>query len=147
MRANRPAISGVSVAVVIRRIIADKALAGRATERTTMPYDLVIVGLGAMGSAVLDDAARRGLRVLGVEQFAAGHPFGSSHGKSRMIRKAYFEDPAYVPMLLRAYELWADLERRSGCHLLTTTGVLQVGAATRPVVRGVQESARLHDLS
>jgi len=112
-----------------------------------MPYDLVIVGLGAMGSAVLDDAARRGLRVLGVEQFAAGHPFGSSHGKSRMIRKAYFEDPAYVPMLFRAYELWADLERRSGCHLLTTTGVLHVGAATSPVVRGVQESARLHDLA
>jgi sarcosine oxidase len=112
-----------------------------------MPYDLVVVGLGAMGSAVLDDAARRGLRVLGVEQFAAGHSFGSSHGKSRMIRKAYFEDPAYVPMLLRAYELWADLERRSGCRLLTTTGVLQVGEEASEVVQGVRHSAHLHGLA
>jgi sarcosine oxidase len=110
-------------------------------------YDLVVVGLGAMGSAALDSATRRGLSVLGVEQFAPGHALGSSHGKSRMIRKAYFEDAAYVPLVLRAYELWHDLERRSGRTLLQRTGVLQVGLEKSAVVRGVQRSASLHGLA
>jgi sarcosine oxidase len=109
-------------------------------------YDVVVAGLGAMGSAVLDNAARRGSRVLGVEQYAPVHERASFFGKSRMIRKAYFEQPAYVPLLLRAYELWADLERRSGVALLRRTGVLQVGLERSPVVRGVLESARLHGL-
>ena len=111
-----------------------------------MTYDLVVVGLGAMGSAVLDNATRRGLGVIGIEQYAPVHERGSFYGKSRMIRKAYFERPAYVPLLLRSYELWEDLERRSGAALLRRTGVLQVGLAESPVVRGVLESARMHGL-
>jgi sarcosine oxidase len=111
-----------------------------------MTYDLVVVGLGAMGSAVLENATRRGLRVLGIEQYAPVHERGSFYGKSRMIRKAYFEQPAYVPLLLRAYDLWDDLERRSGVALLSRTGVLQVGLERSPVVRGVLASARMHGL-
>ncbi len=124
----------------------DAFLTRCARKRPRVTYDLVVVGLGAMGSAVLDSAARRGLRVLGVEQYAPVHARGSSYGKTRLIRKAYWEAPAYVPLLLRAYELWEELERRSGATLLRRTGVLQVGLEQSAVVRGVLESARIHDL-
>jgi sarcosine oxidase len=99
-----------------------------------------------MGSATLESAASRGLRVLGVEQYGPVHELGSSHGEARMIRKAYFEHPAYVPLLERAYTLWDELERRSGETLLRRTGVLQVGAELSEVVRGVRASAALHGL-
>ena len=111
-----------------------------------MTYDLVVAGLGAMGCSTLENAARRGLRVLGLEQYAPGDVRGSSHGKSRMIRKAYFEDPAYVPLVRRAYECWDELERRSKRTLLHRTGVLQIGLERSVVVQGVQRSARLHGL-
>jgi sarcosine oxidase len=99
-----------------------------------------------MGSAALESAARRGLRVLGVEQYGPVHALGSSHGESRMIRKAYFEHPAYVPLLEHAYELWDALERRSGETLLRRTGLLQVGTPESAIVRGVRASAALHGL-
>ena len=67
-----------------------------------MGFDVAVVGLGGMGSALLAQCAQRGASVIGLEQFARGHELGSSSGRSRMIRKAYFEDPAYVPLLLRA---------------------------------------------
>jgi sarcosine oxidase len=100
-----------------------------------------------MGSAALASAARRGLRVLGVEQYAPVHALGSSHGEARMIRKAYFEHPAYVPLLESAYALWDELERRGGERLLRRTGVLQVGLEQSEVVRGVRASAALHGLA
>ena len=79
------------------------------TEDSTR-YDVVVLGLGGMGSAAAYQLARRGQRVLGLEQFTPGHDRGSSHGFSRVIRQAYFEHPAYVPLLLRAYELWRQIE-------------------------------------
>ena len=81
-------------------------------------FDVIVVGLGAMGSAALYQLSRRGRRVLGLEAFAAGHRQGSSHGESRVIRLAYYEHPNYVPLLRRAYERWADLECESGERLL-----------------------------
>lgn len=99
-----------------------------------------------MGSAVAAHLAARGRRVLGLEQFIAPHDRGSSHGRSRVIRQAYFEDPAYVPLLLRAYELWRKLERDSGRTLLTVTGGLMLGAPDSAVVRGSHRSAREHGL-
>jgi sarcosine oxidase len=111
-----------------------------------MTYDLVVVGLGAMGSAVLESAARRGLQVLGVEQYAPVHALGSSHGEARMIRKAYFEHAAYVPLLVRAYALWHALEQRSGETIFRRTGVLQVGTERSAIVRGVCASAAQHGL-
>ena len=75
--------------------------------------DVLVLGLGGMGSAAAAHLAARGVRVLGLEQFTPGHALGSSHGDSLVIRQAYFEDPAYVPLLLRSYELYADLEASS----------------------------------
>ena len=93
-----------------------------------MRFDVAVVGVGGMGSAALAHCAARGASVIGIEQFGIAHDLGSSHGKSRMIRKAYFENPAYVPLILRAYELWRELERDAGEELLRITGVLAVGA-------------------
>src|SRR6187397_781740 len=111
-----------------------------------MRYDVAVVGLGGMGSAILAHCARRGASAIGLEQFERGHELGSSSGKSRMIRKAYFEDPAYVPLLLRAYDLWRDLERASGQQLLRITGLLMVGDETAEVITGAQRAAREYQL-
>lgn len=110
-------------------------------------FDVIIVGLGGMGSAAAAHVAARGKRVLGLEQFRPGHTEGSSHGRSRVIRLAYFEDPAYVPLLRRAYELWRQLERDTGRHLLQMTGGLMIGAPDSDVVAGSLRSAQEHDLA
>ena len=111
-----------------------------------MRYDAVVVGLGAMGSAALAQLAQRGARVLGIEQFARGHELGASAGRTRIIRKAYFEDPAYVPLLQRAYELWFRLERESGQHVIDLLGVLMVGVPDSAAIAGALRSAREHGL-
>lgn len=90
-------------------------------------YDIIIIGLGGMGSAAAYHAARRGQCVLGIERHTLAHTLGSSHGRSCIIRQAYFEDQAYVPLLLCAYELWRQIEHDSGTHLLTITGGLMIG--------------------
>jgi sarcosine oxidase len=105
-------------------------------------FDVIILGLGGMGSAVAAHLAGRGKRVLGLDQFTPPHDKGSSHGKSRVIRQAYYEDPSYVPLLLRAYELWREL----GPDLLTVTGGLMIGRPDSEVVAGSLRSARQHGL-
>jgi sarcosine oxidase len=110
-------------------------------------FDAIVVGLGGMGSAAVAHAASRGQRVLGLEQFQPAHAHGSSHGRSRVIRLAYFEHPAYVPLLRRAYELWRRLERDSGRHVLQMTGGLMIGAPDSEVVAGSLRSAREHGLA
>jgi sarcosine oxidase len=99
-----------------------------------------------MGSAIAFHLARRGAKVLGLERHAVGHPHGSSHGHSRVIRQAYFEDPAYVPLLRRAYQLWHELELLSGTRLLHLTGGLMLGTRGSPVLEGSLASARQHQL-
>lgn len=100
-----------------------------------------------MGSAAAAHLAARGQRVLGLEQFQPAHDQGSSHGRSRVIRLAYFEHPAYVPLLRRAYELWRRLETDTGRRLLQVTGGLMVGAPDSEVVSGSLRSAREHGLA
>ncbi|MGI8437395.1 MAG: FAD-dependent oxidoreductase [Chthoniobacterales bacterium] len=112
-----------------------------------MRYDVAVIGLGGMGSAILAHAAARGAKAIGFEQFSAGHERGSSHGRSRMIRKAYFEDAAYVPLLHRAFELWAILEEQTRAKILQTTGVLTVGAEGSRIVEGTRRAAVEHELS
>src|SRR5512134_3016629 len=90
-------------------------------------YDTIVVGLGAMGSAATFHLARRGNRVIGLEQFGLAHDRGSSHGRSRITRQAYFENPAYVPLLERATELWTQLQRDSGTRVIDMTGGLTLG--------------------
>ena len=109
-------------------------------------FDVGIVGLGAMGSMAALELARRGKRVIGFDRFKPPHPFGSSHGKTRIIREAYFEHPQYVPFVQRAYELWAALERESGRQLLLPTGGLMIGPAAGTLLRGARRSAVEHRL-
>ncbi|HSK94949.1 MAG TPA: FAD-dependent oxidoreductase, partial [Candidatus Angelobacter sp.] len=104
-------------------------------------YDVIVIGLGGMGSASAHHLARRGKRVLGLEQFAPLHELGSSHGLTRIIRLAYHEHPSYVPLLRRAYELWHDLEREAGEELLVTTGSIEGGPEDGPMFRGALEAA------
>ncbi|HEY3214973.1 MAG TPA: N-methyl-L-tryptophan oxidase [Candidatus Eisenbacteria bacterium] len=109
-------------------------------------YDVAIVGLGAMGGAAAFHLARRGTRVLGLDRFAPPHALGSSHGETRIIREAYFEDPRYVPIVQRAYELWRELEKVAGERLLIETGGLMVGPPDGVVVGGAKASADTHRL-
>ena len=117
------------------------------TEASGQRYDDIVIGLGGMGSAAAFHLARRGRRVLGLEQFSPLHAQGSSHGLTRIIRLAYHEDPSYVPLLHRAYELWHELESLVGEPLLVTTGSVEGGPEDGPMFRGALEAARLHDLS
>jgi sarcosine oxidase len=110
-------------------------------------FDVIVLGLGGMGSAAAYHLAARGKRVLGIDQFTPPHDKGSSHGQSRVIRQAYFEDPAYVPLLLRTYELWRHLEGDAGRSLLTITGGLMLGTTESAVVSGSLRSAREHGLA
>jgi sarcosine oxidase len=105
-------------------------------------YDVIVVGLGGMGSAAAYHLAARGRRVLGLERFGPAHDRGSSHGDSRVTRQSYFEDPAYVPLLVRAYELWDALARDSGRDLITLTGGLMIGAPESQTVAGSRRSAQ-----
>ena len=109
-------------------------------------YDTIVVGLGGMGSAAAFHVAQRGRRVLGLEQFTLAHDRGSSHGRSRVTRQAYFENPAYVPLLGRANELWSQLQRDSGKRLIEITGGLMLGPPHGGVVQGTLASARMHGL-
>ena len=112
-----------------------------------MTYDAIVVGLGGMGSAAAWQLARRGQRVLGLERFDIPHAMGSSHGVTRIIRLPYYEDPAYVPLLRRAYELWREAERATGESLLILTGSLDGGPEDGDVFAGALASARLHGLA
>jgi sarcosine oxidase len=104
-------------------------------------YDAIVAGLGGMGSAAAYHLAGRGKRVLGLERFTPAHDKGSSHGQSRIIRQAYFEDPAYVPLLLRAYELWERLEKETGEDLMTLTGGLMIGPPESDIFKGSKATA------
>ena len=112
----------------------------------TARYDTIVVGLGGMGTATAFHLARRGQRVLGLEQHDLLHELGSSHGLTRIIRLAYHEHPSYVPLLRRSYELWHELEAVAGEPLLITTGCLEGGPEDGPTFRGALEAAEQHDL-
>src|SRR5688572_16951931 len=112
-----------------------------------MAYDVIVIGVGSMGSAALYHLARRGLKVLGLDQFDIRHELGSSHGHSRIIRLAYAEHPDYVPLLRRAYVLWRELERDTGEELLIITGGIDAGAPDSATVRGSLASCEIHRLA
>lgn len=113
----------------------------------TLAYESIVVGLGAMGSAAACHLAHRGGTVLGFDRYRPPHAVGSSHGDTRIIRETYFEHPIYVPMVQRAYELWSELEQRSGVVLYRRTGGLMIGAAESELVAGALRSAHEHGLA
>ena len=107
-----------------------------------MSYDVIVIGLGGMGAAAAYRLAQRGKRVLGLEKFTPVHTRGSSHGGSRITRQAYFEDPAYVPLLLRAHETWDQIERDSGERVFHRVGGIIVGPPGSRAVKGSRASAQ-----
>ena len=109
-------------------------------------YDVAIIGLGAMGSAVSWQLARRGARIAAFDRLAPPHTAGSSHGRTRIIREAYYEHPLYVPLVRRSYDLWNVLQREVGKELLVQTGGLMVGRESGALVRGALQSALAHNL-
>ncbi len=114
-------------------------------------YDVIVIGFGGVGSAALYHAAKKGWSALGIDQFGPAHNKGSSHGQTRIIRKAYFEHPFYVPLAEEAFERWDELNNRHRTEpkikpLLEQTGVLQIGKPESEVIVGVRKSAAEHDL-
>ena len=110
------------------------------------PYDVIVAGVGAMGSAACWHLARRGQRVLGLDRFDIPNSMGSSHGVNRIIRLAYFEHPSYVPLLRRAYALWRETEQHFGEQLLYVTGSLDIGRPDSRLVTGSLASCREYNL-
>src|SRR5690242_10681922 len=109
-------------------------------------YDVIVIGLGAMGSSAAYQLAKRGAHVLGIEAFTPAHELGSSGGLTRIIRLAYFEHPSYVPLLKAAWALWPEIEREANDHLLEPTGGLYIGRRGSEVLDGSLLSARTHGL-
>ena len=109
-------------------------------------YDAIVLGVGGMGSAALYHLARRGIRALGIERYNIPHEMGSSHGLTRIIRLAYYEHPAYVPLLRRAYELWRQLEHLVHERLLLITGAIDASREEGEVFRGSKMSCDIHHL-
>jgi sarcosine oxidase len=104
-------------------------------------YDVIVIGVGSMGSAACYQLARAGVNVLGFEQFSIPNQLSSHTGQSRIIRKAYFEHPDYVPLLQRAYALWKEIEEVSGTKVYYETGLLYLGPPDHAVMTGVKSSA------
>jgi sarcosine oxidase len=110
-------------------------------------FDTIVVGVGGMGSATVYELARRGQRVLGLEQSGVPHELGSSAGSTRIFRFAYFEHPSYVPLMRRSFARWQALERDFGERLLSVTGGLDIGMPSGRVVSGAKEACRTHRLA
>jgi sarcosine oxidase len=109
-------------------------------------FDAIVIGLGAHGSATTLALTRRGLRVLGLEAGERGHELGSSGGRSRMIRRAYFEDPGYLPLLAAAWAGWEALAAAAGEAMIEIVGGLYAGPAASSLFQGSVASARLQGL-
>jgi len=110
-------------------------------------YDVIVLGLGGMGSAAAYACAQRGLKVLGIEQFAFGHDQGSSHGQSRIIREVYYEHPSYVPLVQEAFTRWEALQEQTKQTLLFRCPCANIGPPDSPIIEGVQRAAQEHHLA
>lgn len=109
-------------------------------------FNAIVIGVGSMGAAACYYLARRGQRVLGLEQFNTPHDRGSHAGQSRIIRKAYFEHPDYVPLLQRAYENWKALETETGSQFYHRTGIVYFGEPLNENIAGIRSAAVQHDI-
>jgi sarcosine oxidase len=113
---------------------------------TSGHYDVIVVGIGGMGSATVYQLARRGLKVLGLERYSIPNQMGSSHGMTRIMRLAYYQNPAYVPLVRRAYDLWRSLQDETGEQILYVTGSIDAGPKGSRIVEGSRKSCELNGL-
>ncbi len=109
-------------------------------------FDVIVAGVGSMGSSTCYHLAKRGIKVLGLEQFDVPHARGAGHGHSRVIRLAYFEHPDYVPLLKRAYENWRTLEKDAGIDILHVTGGVYMGKPTSELIEGSLRAQKQHNI-
>ena len=114
-------------------------------------YDCIVLGFGGVGIAALREAAKKGWRVLGIDRHGTAHDQGSSHGQTRIIRRAYFEHPSYVPLCEKAFEMWDELTKRHRTspkvkELIRQSGLLQIGHPDSEIIQGVTKSANEHGL-
>ena len=110
-------------------------------------FETIVVGVGSMGAPTCYNLAKKGFKVLGLEQFDIPHQLGSHTGQSRLIRKAYFEHSDYVPLLKKAYDKWNDIESESGIQLYFPTGLIYFGKSEHLIINGIRQSAEKYDLS
>jgi len=110
-------------------------------------YDAIVLGVGSMGASSCYYLARQGYKVLGIEQFDISHDLGSHAGQSRIIRKAYFEHPDYVPLLERAYQNWQQIEKERVSQIYFPTGLLYAGKSGETLIKGVLESAKKYNIN
>jgi len=109
-------------------------------------FDIMVAGLGANGSSALYHLSKTQKKIIGIDRFHPPHNHGSSHGESRIIRQAYYEDPQYVPLLKVAGRLWAEIEKASGKTLFRRTGGLMLGNKDAAVIKGSLLSAETHGI-
>ncbi|HXV74207.1 MAG TPA: FAD-dependent oxidoreductase, partial [Sphingomonadales bacterium] len=109
-------------------------------------FDVIVIGLGAMGTAAALEIAATGAKVLGLEQFTPGHDRGATHGKTRMIRKAYLEGDFYIPLLERAYERWAELAGLTRDEIFNPCGVFYSAPEGDPIVANTLKSGRRYNI-
>jgi len=110
-------------------------------------YDVIVVGVGGMGSTAAYHLAFRGAETLGLERFDIPNDQGSSHGITRIIRKGQYEDPEYVPLAERSYELWGELEDATGRDLLQVTGGIDAEPPDGNIFPSSRDSCRKHDIT
>ena len=108
--------------------------------------DVIVIGVGSIGAAACYHLAKRGVRVLGIEQFGIPHTLGAHHGQTRMIRQAYYEHADYVPLLQHAYTLWDELEESSGETVMHVTGGLYMGPQDCGILTGSKRACESYDL-
>jgi len=113
---------------------------------TNNHFDVIVIGVGSMGSSACYFLAKRGYKVLGIEQFDITHEKGSHTGQSRIIRKAYFEHPDYVPLLNKAYQNWKDFEEETGQQLYYKTGLVYFGKKNDKILNNIRRSASLYHI-
>jgi len=109
-------------------------------------YDIIVLGLGAVGSAALYQLSKSNKKILGIDQYNPPHIYGSTHGNSRIIRQAYYEGKQYIPILQAAYEEWREIEKHSDTSFFEITGALMMGARNNSIVEQSELSARAYDL-
>ncbi|MEY3186643.1 MAG: hypothetical protein RL675_467 [Bacteroidota bacterium] len=109
-------------------------------------FDYIVIGVGSMGSSTCYHLAKSGASVLGIEQFELAHEKGAHSGQSRIVRKAYFEHPDYIPLLERAYQNWEEIERVSGNKVYHTTGLFYTGPKGHPIIENIRAAAKTYNI-